>query len=735
MDRKDLFFFYLCLTAMVLLAISPLIFGWSNLAFVSVAVPIMAAVMLLIFQRRWSGRMIDLRHSHSGSRAVAMLRAFEESGQGWFWETDAEGKIKYISDIVIERIGKDPKMVRQMRLADLIASYNVESDGETNRTLGFHMSTHTSFKDLHIKVVAENERWWSLSGSPVFDENEKFRGFRGIGSDLTDVKKSREKITRLAKFDLLTQLANRSSMNDILQHVLRGRGDMRGKCSVMLLDLDKFKQVNDTLGHLAGDELLKDVAQRLCAIIGKDGQVGRLGGDEFQIILPKMIDRDQLSALAETIIIRLSEPYLLSLGQVRIGVSIGIVVIDGETENTDIIRNADLALYAAKDAGRGTARFYAPELLAKASERTVLEEELRVALNEGQLFLVYQPVVDVATETISGFEVLTRWRHPEKGMVSPEKFIAVAEEAGLIELIGDWTLRTACAQLAQWSSEMKVAVNVSPRQFRSGNLPQTVLNAIAHNGLRPEQVELEITESVFLEGDETDVAMFEQLKRIGVRLALDDFGTGYSALGYLQKAPFDKIKIDQSFVRGATLENSINNAIISSIVTLAQALGMDTTAEGAESYDELNLVRKLGCSHVQGYIYSEPVTAEEATKLVAKPGMEIKATSKEPSRNTRRKVLHRISLHHNGVIEPATVRNISSTGAMIEAPLDLPSKTPIILAFSDNIHIKAVVRWSEGDKLGVEFTGKVDHNDLKRRTFAGHMLDTRTRDDRMSSAA
>jgi diguanylate cyclase (GGDEF)-like protein len=726
MNRSDLKIILIAFTGMTFLVILPSLLGWSDYAFIALGAPLWMVGCFISYQKLWAQRVNSAQHNNSGSRAMSMLRAFEASGQGWFWETDIEGRIQYISDIVIKRIGKDPRTISDFRLGDLIASYSDENSGETRRTLGFHMSTHTSFKDLHIKVVAEDERWWSLSGSPVFDKNGDFRGFRGIGSDLTDVKKSREKITRLAKYDLLTQLANRSSMNEILKYVLYGNGDDVSQCSVMLLDLDKFKQVNDTLGHLAGDELLKDVAKRLCEIVGKSGQVGRLGGDEFQIILPHMTERERLVILAQTIIDRLSEPYELSFGQVRIGVSIGIMVVDGDRLDTnDVIRNADLALYAAKDAGRGTARFYESALLEKASERTVLEVDLRIALKQQQLFLVYQPVVDVATETISGFEVLTRWRHPEKGMISPDKFIAVAEDAGLIEMIGDWTLRTACAQLAQWGSDMQIAINVSPRQFRSGNLPQTVLNAIAENGLIPGQVELEITESVFLEGDETDVAMFDQLKRIGVRLALDDFGTGYSALGYLQKAPFDKIKIDQSFVRGATLKNSVNDAIISSIVTLAQALGMDTTAEGAETYEELNLVRKLGCSHVQGYIYSKPLTAEEAQELLATSGRAMTTTLQEPDREERRDVLHRIALHYGEDTHSAIVRNISRNGAMVEASLDVPAKSRIVLEFSDNVQIEAHVRWCQDDRLGVEFTGKVDHQDLKRRTFAGRIVDTR----------
>jgi diguanylate cyclase (GGDEF)-like protein len=366
---------------------------------------------------------------------------------------------------------------------------------------------------------------------------------------------------------------------------------------VFLLDLDRFKQVNDTMGHPAGDALLKQVAQRLESTVGAMGRVGRLGGDEFQVIFPGKIDRDELGHLAARVIEALSQPYSLEGSRVTIGASIGIALAPGDGVTSEaLIRNADLALYAAKDGGRGRYHFYAADLHSDAEERRKMENDLRDAVANGGLELYYQPVVQTATEKITGFEALLRWNHPQHGFVSPAKFIPIAEDTGMIAAIGEWALRTACKDLARWPANVRVAVNVSALQFANPALPSIVTQALAHAQVDPQRLELEITESVFINDDEGTEQMFRALKAIGVRMALDDFGTGYSSLGYLKKAPFDKIKIDQSFVRGATQPGSINGAIIASIVSLAEALGMETTAEGVETFDELDLCANSGAA-------------------------------------------------------------------------------------------------------------------------------------------
>jgi predicted signal transduction protein with EAL and GGDEF domain len=407
--------------------------------------------------------------------------------------------------------------------------------------------------------------------------------------------------------------------------------------------------------------------------------------------------------LAQSVISGLSEPYLIEGHRVTIGVSIGIALSpDDGVSSEALIRNADLALYAAKDGGRGRYHFYASDLHTDAEERRMLEQDLRDAVSSGALELHYQPVVHTVTERIAGFEALLRWDHPTLGPISPSKFIPIAEDAGMIAQIGEWALRRACTDLAQWPESIRVAVNVSPLQFANPSLPAIVTNAIAQAQINPARLELEITESVFLNNDEGTEAMFAALKRVGVRLALDDFGTGYSSLGYLKKAPFDKIKIDQSFVRGATQDGSRNGALIASIVNLAEALGMETTAEGVETLDELDLVRMLGCSHIQGYIYHKPMTGEAVMQQLAQ-GLSLDAIGPRSARASRQTMLRKVKLEHGGQNYHGTIRNISATGAMVEGLWNVPKGTIFQIDFGEGQVVTATARWCQEDRLGVEF--------------------------------
>ncbi|MCX7677331.1 MAG: EAL domain-containing protein, partial [Alteraurantiacibacter sp.] len=546
------------------------------------------------------------------NRARDILSDYEEAGQGWFWETDRRSQLTYISEAVARTLGV---AADDLIGKPLVSLFDLTDDSlPSKRTLIFHLSTRSAFKELAVRAAVEGEpRWWSISGRPVYDAYNNFIGFRGAGTDLTERKRSQEEVARLANFDSLTGLANRFRITLELERILTNPHRNNRECAIFLLDLDRFKHVNDTMGHPAGDALLKQVAQRLERAIGKMGQVGRLGGDEFKVVLPGRHSRQMLADLAREVIHSLSQPYAIEGQRVIIGASVGIAVAPEDGESTDnLVRNADLALYAAKDGGRGRYHFYAQDLHAEAEARAQMEEDLRDAITKGDLQLFYQPVVSMEKEQITGFEALLRWHHPVKGWIPPDRFIGTAEDTGLITQMGEWALRTACMDLAGMPADVRVAVNVSPLQFASPQLPAVVTQAIARAGIRPDQLELEITESVFLSDDEGTEAMFRALKRIGVRLALDDFGTGYSSLGYLKTAPFDKIKIDQSFVRGATVPGSRNGAIIASITSLAKALGMETTAEGVETLDELELVRSHGCSHVQGYIYERPLSREDA---------------------------------------------------------------------------------------------------------------------------
>ncbi len=647
-------------------------------------------------------------------RAERLLAEYEQTGLGWFWETDRRGTIAYLSPPICRLLGRKAAELIGRPFTDLFILD--ESNREGERTLNFHLSARSSFQELAVRAATpgDDERWWSVSGRPVHDGFNNFVGFRGSGSDLTEKRRSQEDASRLAHYDSLTSLANRFQMSQTLEKILNAQRVEQRACAVFLLDLDRFKQINDTMGHPAGDALLTQVAQRLERTVDAAGRVGRLGGDEFKVIIPGAMRRDDLANLAQRIIENLSHPYSIEGNTAVIGVSIGIALSpeDGVTSEA-LIRNADLALYAAKDGGRGRHHFYAADLHSDAEARRQLEQDLRDALASGGLELHYQPVVQTTTEKITGFEALLRWNHPRLGSLSPAKFIPIAEESGLIAQIGEWALRTACHDLARWPESVRVAVNVSPLQFANPSFPAIVTSALAAAQIDPERLELEITESVFLNDDAGTDAMFTALKRIGVRLSLDDFGTGYSSLGYLKKAPFDKIKIDQSFVRGATMPGSRNGAIIASIVSLAEALGMETTAEGVETLDELDLVRMLGCSHIQGFIYDRPLTSEAATARLS-TGLIAIAKGPRASRSRRHTMLRKVVLDYQGERYQGTIRNISGSGAMIEGLWNVPPGTLFELQISESRTIGALVRWSQEDRIGVQFSEALDLDEAGR---------------------
>ncbi|HEY6048474.1 MAG TPA: EAL domain-containing protein, partial [Sphingomicrobium sp.] len=593
------------------------------------------------------------------ARAEALLHEFENSEKGWFWETARDGTLSYISDSVAGALGRDAADLIGRAFTDLISTETEDGSATSERTLGFYLSSHVAFQDLIVRAKTKNEIWWSITGRPVHNELGHFFGFRGFASDLTKMRQSEVELDRLARQDALTGLANRQALRRALDDALVGAVRRKHRCSVFLLDLDRFKAVNDTLGHPAGDTLLRLVALRLTDEVGEKGQVGRLGGDEFQIVLPSLSSKTELSQLAQAIIDSVSRPYTINGTAVSIGTSVGIVTSDYDDRTSDdLMRDADLALYAAKAAGKGCYRFFAPDMHEAARQRQLMESDLRVALEKGQLRLAYQPCVEASSEDVTGFEALIRWDHPERGGVSPAEFIPLAEEIGLINEIGEWVLRTACAEAAKWPEQITVAVNLSPIQFKLPALPTMVRMVLADANLEPERLELEITEGVFLSNDDHVHEMIASLKAIGVKLALDDFGTGYSSLSYLQRVPFDKIKIDRSFVSGAHDPQSRNAALIRAMVGLASDLNMQTTAEGVETHEELALVRSLGCSLVQGYLFGKPMPPEEAAALAAKGSAALPA--KLPQREPRIRIIRAALLHYDGQVKGARLRNISS---------------------------------------------------------------------------
>ncbi|HEV2597230.1 EAL domain-containing protein [Sphingopyxis sp.] len=634
--------------------------------------------------------------------ALLLLQNYEESGQGWFWSTDAKGRLTYITDSVARLMGRTRAGLLGTLFTDLFLP--VDSHGERQRTLPFLLTRQSKFEELPLRSAFEgDDRWWAISGRPQFD-GDKFTGYRGSGTDITAQRRSAEDASRLALYDSLTGLANRFNISKKLDTTLAAFSQQQRSCAIMLLDLDRFKQVNDTLGHPAGDALLKQVAERLLKIVGDKEMVSRLGGDEFQIILPDVEDRGKLGDMAADIIASLSQPYSVEGSRCIIGASVGVAIapFDGSSSD-DLVRNADLALYAAKGNGRGRFAFYSSDLHQAAEQRRALEDDLRDALARGEMELSYQPVVHSKSNVVTGVEALVRWTHPDRGLISPGLFIPIAEEANLIWQLGEWVLRRACDDASRWPGEMRVAVNVSPIQFANPDLPKIVANALAATGLAPDRLELEITESVFL-GDSAETSrMFKALKALGVRLALDDFGTGYSSLGYLQSAPFDKIKIDQSFVRGATEPGSRNSAIIAAIVALAEALEMETTAEGIESLDQLDLIRKLNVSHVQGYVYSKPVPQAELLEHAEAGSWTIKPAGPARQRNDRFSLFRKVGAVHDNHRYNVVIRNLSATGAFIEGILDVPVGTRFVIDFGEGQLVTATVRRSMKHQQGVEF--------------------------------
>lgn len=635
--------------------------------------------------------------------AALLLQNFEDSGRGWFWSTNAQGELTYISQSVCQTLKRDASDLLGASLLELF--YPPKRGEEQQRTLPFVLTKQTKFDEMPLQARSNDaEIWWAVSGRAQHDANGNFLGYRGSGSDISAQRRSAEVNSRMATHDPLTGLLNRFRMGQILETTLPAFQQQKRPCAVMLIDLDRFKQVNDTLGHPAGDALLKQVAERLIKVIGDKEKVCRLGGDEFQIILQDKEDRGELGDIAEAIIHSLSQPYSIDGSRCIIGASVGIAIspFDGATSE-DLIRNADLALYAAKGSGRGRFRFYSGDLLQAAEDRRVLEDDLRDALAKDQLHLVYQPVVKSANGMVTGFEALLRWDHPERGAISPALFIPIAEDANLIAVLGEWALDRACRDATQWPANVKVAVNVSPVQFADDTLPKTIRQILQESGLAPNRLELEITESVFIEGSNNTDAMFAALKKVGVRLALDDFGTGYSSLSYLKTAPFDKIKIDQSFVRGATEPGSRNGAIIAAIVALAEALDMETTAEGIESLDQLDLIRNLHVSHIQGYCYSKPVKHEELCEHFANGDWQIEPSGPAKQRGDRLSMYRKVSAIHDNHKYPVVVRNLSVTGALIEGLLDVPLGTRFVLDFGEGQLAVATVRRSMEHQQGLEF--------------------------------
>jgi diguanylate cyclase (GGDEF)-like protein len=646
--------------------------------------------------------------SDSAAR-LALLDDFEQAGIGWIWATDRNGRLVYVSPSAADTLSLAPSDMLGRPLIELFETDLDNPDQGSDRPLKFQLSARNKLKDLVVRVLPAagnglRDTWWAVSGHPKIDDQGQFHGYRGSAKDVTVEYERKLEDSRLAEYDSLTGLANRHRMTKRLESTLAAFRSSRRACALMMLDLDRFKQVNDTLGHPAGDELLRQVGDRLRSIIGERGEIGRLGGDEFQVILPDLDDRGKLGELAGKVIQIVSQPYPIDGRRAIIGTSVGIAVApyDG-LEKDELVRAADLALYAAKKGGRGAFRFFSADLKDEEEERALLLDDMREALANEQLELHYQPVVRTKDNVVVGFEALMRWEHEERGFVSPGVFIPAAEESNLINTLGDWALRTACQAATRWSKSVRVAVNVSAMQFANPGFPEIVTNALAQSGLEPDRLELELTESVFMGDSETVDTTFRMLKALGVRLALDDFGTGYSSLSYLRSAPFDKIKVDKSFVDSCTEKDQNSAKIITAIIGLSEALGMETTVEGVEAFDQLKLVISKGARYVQGWIYSKALRLDEIEARMGSGEFKIEPDGPETYRAERRSVFRRIGVIHDDHRYEAVMRDLSKTGAFIEGLIGVPEGTGLVIDLGGGQLVVSRVTRSHDAQIAVEF--------------------------------
>jgi diguanylate cyclase (GGDEF)-like protein/PAS domain S-box-containing protein len=537
---------------------------------------------------------------------------------------DAAERIVVCNNRYIEMYGLSPEIVKpgcslRELLRHRVETGHLKRDPEEYRA-GL-LAAIAQGKPLNVIVETADGREMSIANQPMSGG-----GWVVTHEDITERRQAEAKISHMALHDALTNLPNRLYFRQEIENRLAHLGREQ-KFAVLCLDLDHFKNVNDTLGHPFGDKLLCQVGERLTGCLREGDSVARLGGDEFAVLQDSLVEPIDTPSLLARIIEVISSPFDLDGHQVVIGVSIGVALAPADAKDADhLLKNADMALYRAKVDGRGIYRFFEHEMDARMQARRALELDLRKAIVNGEFELYYQPLVDLATEQITSFEALIRWNHPERGIVLPAEFIPLAEETALIVPIGEWVLRRACEEAAKWPSPVRLAVNLSPVQFKARGLYQAVINALGRSGLAGDRLELEITESVLLLNSETTLETLHQLRALGVGISIDDFGSGYSSLSYLRSFPFNRIKIDRSFVHDLTSSKE-SRAIIRAVVGLGSNLGMSTTAEGIETREELEYMKRHGCTEAQGYFFSRPCPAKDVYALLAKQAAKTKAVA------------------------------------------------------------------------------------------------------------
>lgn len=558
---------------------------------------------------------------NNGEVIQLLLNEFEENGSDWLFEVDAQKRIVSCSPR-FQQVVREPSLGLQgTHFDDLLAPGG-------RRALHEALSGGRAFRDLLVEAAGDGgPRWWSVTAGPLHDKTGTISGWRGVGSDVTEAKLAKDRVVRMATTDPLTGLPNRMHFRECAERTIaRGRAEGR-LVGLASLDLDGFKHVNDTLGHAAGDELLTRISARLHTFAADDVTIGRLGGDEFGVIIDCTSSEASMVAMLKRMVDAISAPMDLDEGTVSVGGTAGLALMKAECGDIDrLMSNADTALYVAKEQQRGTVEIFTEAMQEAADEKRGLAEDLKQAIDAGELELRYQPIVESNGLRVVTAEALLRWHHPRRGLLAPDAFIGIAEASGQIGRIGAWVLAQACRDAATWPSNVGVAVNVSPAQLVTTGTNEAVRKALSASGLDPRRLELEITEAVFLRhGTQADDFM-RAMRTLGVRIALDDFGTGYSSLGYITRFPIAKLKIDKSFVSGGSAIKE-RNAIISAIVGIARSLDMATTAEGVETSAELAWIRSLGCTQMQGYHFARPLTANAFAAYLAEHGQGEAATA------------------------------------------------------------------------------------------------------------
>lgn len=633
------------------------------------------------------------------------VASFERSGDRWLWATDANGRLSYMSVGLADHIGGTTSALIGQGLADLFASGEGQVGGST-RNLRVVLSGRKPFHGLVVRSGPQDAPFFgSLTGEPCTGPDGEFTGYRGSYADITEARRTQLEDTRLVSQDALTGIANRARMERRLDSIITAYARARRSCALMMVDLDRFKQVNDTFGHSAGDALLRQVSERLRLVIEPaGGEVGRLGGDEFQVILPDQADRGRLGELADKIVAILSQPFALDVHRAAIGASVGVAVFphDGETRGK-LTDNADLALYAAKHAGRGQYRFYSSDLAREASDRRRLERDLTDAADRGEFSLVYRPTVAAEDGRVLAMEAVLRWNHPEWGQVPLTLFMPVAEDTDLVLRISDWVLGRACERARTWPDHVRLSLAVSPAQLLNVGCADIIFGALERSGLPPHRLELNVSDQVFLHDSEAIGEMLATLRGRGVRLSLDNFGSGLSSLSYLRDARFDALRIARRFLDDACTLDNRKGELVRAIAALAGALELQCMAKGVASRDELELLRDCGVTQFQGPIYSAEMTGEQIDATLPLAGWQLDADGPPRQRAARHNEARHIHVVHRDNWHHVRLRDLSRTGGAIEHLDGMVPGDGLVLDLGQGQLAVAHVRHCDDGKAGFEF--------------------------------